>query len=232
MDKQFIQKSGPLSKLKLANSTAIYKGITLVKTTQSKQQENTVRGNTKTTREDWLAEAQRVLIEEGIERVKVDRLAKKLNVTRGGFYWFFENRQDILNMLLNAWSDRNNDPIIGAVEEKADNTLQPFIRFFSVIIGRGYSPALDSAMRDWARTSTQTRQAVETVDNRRIKVLTQAFINLHYPETEAFIRARVLYFHQVGYYAMNVHETRKKRLEYLPVYFKQLIGFDLPIDEI
>jgi len=204
----------------------------LAKPTQRKQQNNTVRGNTKTTREDWLAEAQRVLIEEGVERVKVDRLAKKLNVTRGGFYWFFENRQDILNMLLKTWSDRNNDLIIRAIEEKTDNSLQPFIRFFSVIIGGDYSPALDSAMRDWARTSIQTRQAVEAVDNRRIKVLTQAFINLGYSETDAFIRARILYFHQVGYYAMNVHETREKRLEYLPVYFKQLTGFDLPTDGI
>lgn len=188
-----------------------------------------VRGNTKTTREDWLAEAQRVLIEEGVDRVKVDRLANKLNVTRGGFYWFFKNRQDLLDILLANWKDSKNDPLTHTLKGKNKTPLDPLVRFiFTTIRERSYSPALDSAMRDWARTSNKTRRAVDLVDNRRISVLAKVYQGLGYEEEEAFIRARIQYFHQVGYYAMGVHESHEQRLHYLPIYFKQLTGFDLP----
>ena len=83
-------------------------------------------------------------------------------------------------------------------------------------------------MRDWARVSMDTHKAVEKVDTRRIKALSDAFKNLGYSKQEAFIRASILYFHQVGYYAMNIKESYDRRLEFIPHYFKKLTGFDLP----
>lgn len=191
--------------------------------------ENTVRGNTKNTREDWLMEAQRVLINEGVDRVKVDRLAKNLKVTRGGFYWFFKNRQDLLNALLDDWTDNESDPLTRAIKNETNGPLNILSRYFLILIReQSYSPFLDSAVRDWARTSSRARSAVELVDSRRIQALTEIFLNLNYEQENAFIRARILYFHQVGYYAMEVRETKEQRLNYFPTYFKQLTGFDLP----
>ena len=62
----------------------------------------------------------------------------------------------------------------------------------------------------------------------RVKVLAYAFKNLGYSKQEAFIRASILYFHQVGYYAMNIKESYDRRLEFIPHYVKKLTGFDLP----
>lgn len=201
----------------------------MTKNSPSTAPKNTIRGNTKTTRENWLKEAQKVLIEEGVEHVKVGRLAKNLAVTRGGFYWFFKTRQDILDTILTNWMDSKNDPLTRIINDKNDTPLDPLIRFFSIVVHeQSYSPALDSAIRDWARTSSATRDAVDLVDDRRIKALTEVFLSLAYEQKEAFIRARILYYHQIGYYAMDVHETKKQRLNYLPVYFKQLTGFELP----
>lgn len=198
-----------------------------------KDRKDTVRGNTKNTREDWLAEARKILVKEGIGRVKIDRLAKNLNVTRGGFYWFFKNRQDLLDHILSHWQDSKNDPLTGAIKGNNKTPLDPLIRFtLTIIRERSYSPALDSAIRDWARTSTRTRRAVDLVDNRRITSLMKAYQGLGYKKEAAFIRARIQYFHQIGYYAMDVHETPEQRLHYLPFYFKQLTGFDLPDEAI
>ena len=62
------------------------------------------------------------------------------------------------------------------------------------------------------------------VDLRRIDILTQIFIDLDYEEDEAFIRARVAYFHQIGYLALGLNESRKTRRELAPVYLKVLLG--------
>ncbi|MBN8955202.1 MAG: helix-turn-helix transcriptional regulator [Rhizobiales bacterium] len=53
--------------------------------------------------ETWIDTARRSLIEEGIAAVKVDRLAKRLGVTRGGFYHNFKDRGDLLTQLLHHW---------------------------------------------------------------------------------------------------------------------------------
>jgi AcrR family transcriptional regulator len=46
-------------------------------------------------RQDWVNIGIRTLIERGIESVRVEPLAKLLNVTRGSFYWRCSCRQII-----------------------------------------------------------------------------------------------------------------------------------------
>src|SRR5437879_3319900 len=65
------------------------------------------RGNVKTSYEGWIQWAKVVLIEEGIGRVKIYRLAQRLKVTRGGFYHHFDGLQDLLQALLNTWRGQN-----------------------------------------------------------------------------------------------------------------------------
>src|ERR1700761_9256455 len=54
-------------------------------------------------REIWLETARRALIEEGTAGVEINKLAKRLGVSRGGFYWFFRNRAQLLDDLLAYW---------------------------------------------------------------------------------------------------------------------------------
>jgi hypothetical protein len=88
----------------------------------------------------------------------------------------------------------------------------------------GYSPAWDAAVRDWGRRSTPVAKVVRRVDDDRIGVLRQVFKDLGFADEEAFVRARVTYFHQVGYYAMGVQESRRQRLQLLPLYTRVLTG--------
>jgi AcrR family transcriptional regulator len=51
-------------------------------------------------RADWFEVALRVLGEEGVQAVRVERLARELGIARSGFYWHFKDRQDLRNQLL------------------------------------------------------------------------------------------------------------------------------------
>jgi hypothetical protein len=44
--------------------------------------------------------------------------------------------------------------------------------------------------------------------------------------TEAMVRARVIYFHQVGYYALAFRESNADRRKLLPFYSKILVELD------
>src|SRR6185369_2503859 len=56
-------------------------------------------------RDAWLDTARQALIEEGTAGVEINKLAKRLGVSRGGFYWFFKSRKQLLDKLLAYWAD-------------------------------------------------------------------------------------------------------------------------------
>ncbi len=188
-----------------------------------------LRGNTKTFQQAWLHVARETLIRDGIDGVKIDRLAKELKVTRGGFYWFFKSRNDILNQLLDHWSDIDNDAITCSLLEETEDPFKSIINYaITIVTEKKYRPKLETAMRDWARISKHVKETVRTVDLRRIHALTEAFERLYLPYEIAKVRAQIVYFHQVGYNTLDLQEGRVQRWKDMPLFFKQLTGFDLP----
>lgn len=169
--------------------------------------------------------ARQALIRDGIRGVEIGKLARRLKVTRGGFYWFFESRKQLLDELLVDWERTNSAAFKAVLRDRGRNGAEEFQAVVDVWVNEaGYSPAWDSAVRDWARLSTHVAKAVRRVDDERIAVLTQIFTDLGFAAEEAFVRARVTYFHQVGYYAMGVQEPRDQRLRLMPLYSRVLIG--------
>lgn len=179
-------------------------------------------------REDWLAAARTALIEGGVERVKVDALAKALGVTGGSFYWHFRDRPDLLGALLEHWRTANTAPWFEAAAGAGDDPYAQFEAIVAMWIDEtGFSPAYDSAVRDWARTAPETEAAVREIDQRRIELLAGIFRGFGYARPQAFVRARITYFHQVGYYAMRIVETPAQRRRLKPLYYEGLLGADV-----
>jgi AcrR family transcriptional regulator len=66
-------------------------------------EEHLNRKSTELTRGDWVLASLAALAEGGIDSVRVERLAKRLNVSKGSFYWHFSDRSDLLSALLDLW---------------------------------------------------------------------------------------------------------------------------------
>jgi AcrR family transcriptional regulator len=176
-------------------------------------------------REDWLDAARRALVAGGIDRVKVEPLAGVLGVTTGSFYHHFKNRQALLDGLLEHWENNNSEPLFRLVEEAGPDPDRQLDALFDAWLDESvYDPDYDSAVRDWARTSTAAEAVVRQVDARRIDLLQRIFAAFGYDAERAFIRARVTYFHQVGYQAMKIIEPREQRQRLRPYYRDALLG--------
>lgn len=174
-------------------------------------------------RDAWLDAARAALIEEGTAGVEVNKLAKRLDVTRGGFYWFFKSREELLDALLEFWKQTSTlqfERLAGDAERSGLQRFQSLVDLW--IDEKDYDPKWDGAVRDWARTSAKVLDTVHAVDQLRVGYIEQVFRALGYTGKEAHVRARVTYYHQVGYYALGVRESRKQRLELLPYYTKIL----------
>src|SRR3569833_892127 len=176
-------------------------------------------------REIWLDTARQALIEEGTAGVEINKLAKRLGSSRGGFYWFFKDRGHLLDELLAYWARTGVTLFEKVLQNPERNGVKEYLALTNLWIDEEeYDPKWDGAVRDWARTSDTVRKVVQTVDEKRIALIEQIFNDMGYTGKEAHIRARVMYYHQVGYYALGVQESQKERRALLPYYQKVLTG--------
>ena len=53
---------------------------------------------------EWLARALEVLASEGVQGVRVERLARDLGIAKAGFYWHFRDRRDLMKSMLDYWT--------------------------------------------------------------------------------------------------------------------------------
>ena len=176
------------------------------------------------TREIWIANAREQLVEGGIGDVKIDRLARKMHVTRGSFYWHFENREDLLDALLNDWETRNYFEI-AQVKARWARTEPDMTEIVAIWIGEDPAfPAFDMAIRVWARKSSPVSGSVRRIDEQWIALLQELFTKGGYGEVESLVRARISYFHQIGYYALGLEEDISERVKLAPYYYTALTG--------
>jgi AcrR family transcriptional regulator len=176
-------------------------------------------------RQDWIDAARRMLIAKGVERVRVDGLARALRITRGSFYWHFAGRKALLDAVLDDWRVRNTAPFLVVAQDEGRSGEEKFRALVDIWLDESaYDPAYDAAVREWARTSAGVAALVRRIDRQRIDLLAKICRDLGYEPLEAEIRARITYFHQIGYYALGLKESDRTRRRLAPIYTRILLG--------
>jgi AcrR family transcriptional regulator len=177
---------------------------------------------------DWIAEARNLLISGGIGAVKIGHLARKLRVTREAFYWHFKNLSELCDELILDWERRNSLAYRALLDPQERNGVEELRAIVAAWVNEErLSPSWDAALRDWARTSKMVARVVKRVDIMRIGVIEQIFRDMGMEDMEATVRARIMYFHQVGYYSIDMHESAENRRRLLPMYLRIITGKEI-----
>lgn len=180
-------------------------------------------GHVKVTREDWLNVARDVLVSDGVAEVKVLALGERLKVSRSSFYWYFKSRKHLLAALLDDWEERNTRTIIANAEKPARNITEAACNFFRCFVDPDlFDRGLDFAVREWSRREVAVRQRIDAADAARLAAVTRMFARFGYDPADADARARIIYFMQLGYHALEVREPMSVRMSRLEPY---LLGF-------
>lgn len=194
----------------------------LLKAAARKSTQPNVRGQL--SRFDWLEAALSIFLNEGIDSIRITRLSNDLGVSRGSFYWHFDNREDLIDALVEFWRSKNTQGITSTVEQ-VNSLSEGILNFFETCIDSSkFDPRLDLAIREWARRSDIIRKLVASEDDQCIDALSRFYQRFDYSMPDALIRARVLYFSQIGFYALEVTESLTTRLSYTESYFECFTG--------
>ena len=125
---------------------------------------------TRTPRSTWIDAGLQALAAGGPGAVRVELLAKALDVTRGGFYWHFSSRQAFLDEMLDTWEHRSTEEVLERVEQEGGDARDKVRRAGMLTFSKELVP-IDLAVRDWARRDTSVAKRLRRVDNRRIEYL-------------------------------------------------------------
>ncbi len=184
-----------------------------------------LNGNIKVTRQDWLNAALEVLIEAGEKQVKVLLLSERLGVSRSSFYWYFKSRSDLTNALLQTWFDTNPRQMIAQAAMPAGSICEAICNIHKCVVDPAlFDIPLDFAVRDWARRDPSVQAQLSATDRDVTAALAAMFERFDYDPAEAVIRARVLYYMQLGYNAAELNEPWETRLANVSNYLLTFTG--------
>ncbi len=175
--------------------------------------------------EGWLQAAYESLLESGVDAVKILPLAKKLNLSRTSFYWFFKDREELLAALLVLWREKNTGGIVKRSEAYAETLTEAMLNVFDCWLDQKlFDSKFEFAVRSWALQSDGILEEVRKADHTRMNAIAAMFRRFEVSETLADVRARTTYLVQIGYISMQSEETIDVRMKRIPEYIEIYTG--------
>lgn len=147
------------------------------------------------TAQDWIDFALTTLAHEGFEALKADVLARKLGVSRGSFYWHFNDLGTFHARVIKHWRQMATEAIIADIEryesreERIDALLQHAF---------GHGAALEIRMRTWADNNAEAARALSDIDRRRREYIERLLVEAGIAQPLAATRAQLLYWTYLG----------------------------------
>jgi AcrR family transcriptional regulator len=146
--------------------------------------------------QDWVAAGLDTLAGGGIDGVRVEVVAQRLGVTKGGFYRRFRDRRALLDAMLEAWAQGRLAAIQRQTELGGGETpqvrLRAVIRLFAERLNaQGLS--IELAIRQWARHDEAAATAVARVDAVRLARVSGLYEQLGFSKADAEARGVVFY---------------------------------------
>lgn len=117
------------------------------------------------TRDDWMAAGFDALDREGYSGVSVERLARRLNVTRGSFYHHFRGRDEYVHALLAQWEADYTDRML-AYAAQGVSLEEVLSRYLAIAAEK--RPSREIAIRAWADRDPLVAQYQRRVDSTRL----------------------------------------------------------------
>jgi AcrR family transcriptional regulator len=177
----------------------------------------------RTPRSRWIEEGLRALAAGGPDAVRIEPLAQSLGVTRGGFYWHFDDRRALLEEILDTWERVSVDEVIERVESEGGDT-RARLRRLSALAGSSDEPLrIDLAVRDWARREPTVAERLRRVDNRRMDYLRSLFRAFCPDQDDVEARCMVFYSLWIGSHFIAADHAARSRADVLKLAVRRLL---------
>ena len=159
---------------------------------------------------EWLEAALQQLGERSVAEIRIEKLARGLGVSKTGFYWHFNDRDQLLEMLLEYWTHEmtevvTDNPLLSCLEPKAR-----LIKTAEMILDNDLV-RYEIGIRQWALSNKDAAKAVRKVNRIRLKFIKQAFLDYGFTGDDAETRALMFTVYHTWETPMFREISRKRR---------------------
>ncbi len=126
------------------------------------------------TRSDWLQAGLAAVAGDGPDGLRIDRLCRRLGVSKGSFHHHFAGAGDFKRALIAAYETLVVEALDEAIEQTAAARPKDALEGLTASITSTqsvYQPELEVAMRAWAFSDPEVRAVQQRVDRRRLESL-------------------------------------------------------------
>ena len=178
---------------------------------------------TRTPRSSWIGEGLRALAAGGPDAVRIELLARALGVTRGGFYWHFDDRRGLLEEILDTWERVSVDEVIERVESEGGDARAKLRRLSALAASSDEPLRIDLAVRDWARREQTVADRLRRVDNRRMEYVRSLFGAFCPDEDDVEARCVLAFSLWIGNHFIAADDGPRSRVDAQNLAFKRLL---------
>jgi AcrR family transcriptional regulator len=168
---------------------------------------------TRTPRSSWIDEGLRALAAGGPDAVRIEPLARALGVTKGGFYWHFDDRKALLEEMLDTWERVSIDEVIERVEGEGGDARARLRRLSALAAASDELLRIDLAIRDWSRRDKAVAERLRRVDNRRMDYMRSLFGAICPDEDEVEARCMLALALWIGNHFIAADHGARSRAE-------------------
>ncbi len=179
---------------------------------------------TRTPRSAWIGEGLRALAAGGPDAVRIEPLAKGLGVTKGGFYWHFEDRDALLAEMLDAWERVMVDRVIERVESEGGDAKTKLERLFGLASSIGGLLKVELAIREWSRRDRGVARRLKRVDNRRMEYMRSLFRDFCPDEDEVEARCMLAFSLFTGSHFVAADHAKRSRADVMALAMRHLLA--------
>jgi len=181
-----------------------------------------------TVSQDWVAAGLAELGLNGVAGVRVEVLAERMGITKGGFYRRFKDRRELLDAMLTAWSDGRIEAIERHAEAGGTDALERLRAMIKLYTERANAEgmAIELAIRQWARGDEAAAAAAAKVDAARLRTVTRLYRELGLSPSEAESRATLLYAFLFGQGLLFDSGSPRKRASLIAACMRTLTEVD------
>jgi AcrR family transcriptional regulator len=160
-------------------------------------------------------EGLQVLAEGGPDAVRVEVLAKRIGVTKGGFYGYFADREALLRSVLDAWERECVDEVLERVEREGGDPMEKARLAGELTFSGDRLLPIDLAVRNWARRDEAVAERLRRVDDRRMGLVREMFAMYCDDPDEVEARSMIAFCVAIGQHFLPATHEGRSRAEVL-----------------
>ncbi|WP_227979000.1 TetR/AcrR family transcriptional regulator [Nocardia spumae] len=166
----------------------------------SKKAEAQHRNRRQTTRlsyEDWVNGALDLLAREGVTAIRIPRLCQDLGVTKGSFYWHFDDLEQLMAAMADRWGETQSEAV-RALAALDSIPVEARIEKMAAMLVDQRHWMVEASVREWSRTDETVAEAVRALDQRIFRTVQTIMLDLGFDPVQARQRAGAMVYLGIG----------------------------------